>query len=286
MSEPRTVATFCPDLETVSAYIDGTIDPPTRAAVEAHLAECESCHDLVVETMAAVDDMNAAERRDTVAPRWRRGFYLGTALLAAAALVLAVGLTVLSKQAGQRDNSTFAGLVAAVGPERLVEPRLTGNFLFGPLRSQVRGAADAGSLALIAAAAEADNAAKSAPGPETRRAAAVAHVLLGDYDGAIAALRDACGTGDARCESDLGAAYLARATTTRSASDLAEAATRTRRALEIDPSLREAAFNEGLILERQGRLQDAAAAWTRYLSLDPDSPWAGEARRQRARPGA
>jgi hypothetical protein len=286
MSEPRTIPAPCPDLETVSAYVDGTVDPPTRAAVEAHLAECDPCHDLLVETMAAVDHMKAAERGGTAAPRSRRGFYLGTALLAAAALVLAVGAGVLLRQSAQGDDSTFAGLVAAVGPERLVEPRLSGNFLFGPLRSQVRGSAEPGNLALMSAAAEADNAAKSSPGPETRRAAAVARVLLGDYDGAVGLLRDACAAGDARCESDLGAAYFARATVTQSASDLAEAAARTRRALEIDPALREAAFNEGLILERQGRPQDAAAAWTRYLSLDPDSAWAGEARRHRARPGA
>jgi hypothetical protein len=50
------------------------------------------------------------------------------------------------------------------------------------------------------------------------------------------------------------------------------------RALGADPNLREAQFNLSLAFEGLRRTDDARAAWTRYLEMDPNSSWATEAR--------
>jgi len=38
-------------------------------------------------------------------------------------------------------------------------------------------------------------------------------------------------------------------------------------------------FNLALLQQRLERHQDAAAGWKCYLKLDPDSPWAAQAKR-------
>jgi CHAT domain-containing protein len=50
------------------------------------------------------------------------------------------------------------------------------------------------------------------------------------------------------------------------------------RAAEIDPQSPAAQYNKALSIERLSLLPWARAAWYRYLRLDNDSPWAGEAR--------
>ena len=42
-----------PDLETLSAYIDGELGRQVKAEVEGHLASCEMCLDLVSDVMAS-----------------------------------------------------------------------------------------------------------------------------------------------------------------------------------------------------------------------------------------
>lgn len=42
-----------PDLETLSAYIDGELGRQVKADVEDHLASCEPCLDLVSDVMAS-----------------------------------------------------------------------------------------------------------------------------------------------------------------------------------------------------------------------------------------
>jgi tetratricopeptide (TPR) repeat protein len=287
MSEPGRAMPACPNLETLSAYVDGTVDRPERDAIETHLTACEECYDLVVETAHAVDQTQAAGRSEVAVVPSRRRVYATIGLLAAAAgLILAVRLGLPGRQAVGLEPA-LASLVAAVGPERLIEPRLTGGFQFGPLRSPVRGTPDAANLALSVALADAAAAARSTPGPATHRAAGIAQLLAGQHDAAIATLEAACREqgADSGCEADLGAAYFASASSTGSATELDAAAAHTRRALALQPDLREAAFNEALILERKDLRGEAKAAWLRYLTLDPDSAWADEARRHRARLG-
>jgi hypothetical protein len=50
-----------PDLETLSAYIDGVLGRHPKADVEDHLASCEPCLDLVSDVMASA--AGPAERK-------------------------------------------------------------------------------------------------------------------------------------------------------------------------------------------------------------------------------
>jgi len=118
-------------------------------------------------------------------------------------------------------------------------------------------------------------------------------LLWGKASEAVEALEDAGfgGQETGRTLSDLAVAYLARAAKTGDAGDFADALDVSERALAIDPDLPEARFNRALALDAL-YLEDAAAqAWERYLEVDPDSDWAGEARSrldklQTARPPA
>jgi len=49
-----------PDPETLAAYADGTLDLRERRAVEAHLAECHDCDELVMEVVR-IQETSAAE---------------------------------------------------------------------------------------------------------------------------------------------------------------------------------------------------------------------------------
>ena len=50
-----------PDLETLSAYVDGVLVEGVKADIEAHLAICEPCLDLVTNVMASSTRTQASE---------------------------------------------------------------------------------------------------------------------------------------------------------------------------------------------------------------------------------
>jgi tetratricopeptide (TPR) repeat protein len=114
--------------------------------------------------------------------------------------------------------------------------------------------------------------------------AGIARLLTGDRDQAINLLSQAVRLDpeSAAHRSDLAAAHLAR----DQGDDTARAADLARQALAlVEPGsqrLPEAQFNLALALELLGRTVDALAAWEAYLTLDPSSPWANEARSHRA----
>jgi CHAT domain-containing protein len=62
---------------------------------------------------------------------------------------------------------------------------------------------------------------------------------------------------------------------------LTEALAASEKALQLDAQFLEALFNRALILERLGLGRQAREAWDRYLSADPRSNWAAEAKRHR-----
>src|SRR5687767_6639457 len=95
-------ASVHPDVETLAAYVDGTLEERPRGDVEAHIAECEDCYELVTEVMrskhADVGDL-AADIAPTSEPRSpsvvvpftrRRWVVASTVGLAAAAALLLV----------------------------------------------------------------------------------------------------------------------------------------------------------------------------------------------------
>jgi anti-sigma factor RsiW len=41
----------CPDANVLAAYIDGRLAPTARQEVDAHLADCDDCYEVSVETV-------------------------------------------------------------------------------------------------------------------------------------------------------------------------------------------------------------------------------------------
>lgn len=270
------------DSETLAAYVDRRLTAGERADVEARLAADPDSYELLVEVMRtheALGDVTAAPARTESTTRtfvWAAG-----ALAAAAALVIAVrfGPGLLPSQ--RPANSLEAALLAAVGNERYLEPRLTGGFPSGPVRSANRGQGDLSSqnLALLAAAGEAQKRAQAESGASNLQAWGVAQLLLGSYDDAIESLESAAiaSPAEAALLSDLAAAYAARAARDRSAQDWSNALERSEQALRSDGNRLEALFNRALALEAL-HLDGAHAAWQAYLDRDSTSAWADEAR--------
>lgn len=59
MNDARSPESGCPDPETLAAYIDDRLSAPDRAAVEAHLADCDACREVVVDTVATMPEVDA-----------------------------------------------------------------------------------------------------------------------------------------------------------------------------------------------------------------------------------
>jgi cytochrome c-type biogenesis protein CcmH/NrfG len=86
---------------------------------------------------------------------------------------------------------------------------------------------------------------------------------------------------DATLLNDLAVALLAsgRPQNQQRAKDLLE------QVVARDANRLEAWFNLGLAAEATGDTTRAREAWSRYLALDPSSPWAAEARARLGKPG-
>jgi hypothetical protein len=292
----------CPDAERLAEYVDGGLPPRGREEIEAHLANCSDCRAVVAETTEFVrtDRAAAPHWQETSSPvtKFNRRRVVGVAgvLAAAAALVFFIRVTRPELVFGPRsDRPELAELIAALAnqPDRVIEGRLTGGFRYGPPPPTTRGSGDrAVSPDVRIAATKLEALAKEREAPEQLAALGVAYLALGDDDKAIETL-DAVvrqRPGDFRFESDLSAAYLARARRIGRPDDWSRALAAAERALKENPRAVEASFNRALALD--GLQQDAAAseAWTTYEQLDRSPGWSAEAAeranqaRARARP--
>jgi CHAT domain-containing protein len=283
----------CPSLETLAAYVDGAMDAAARQEIQRHLAGCEVCYDIVVETARAVDELAVvAEGGDAEVikfPRRRMALGAAAALAAAAAVILAVWIQPAwwtNLTGGRRGG--IESLVAAAGSERSLEARLTG-FPHRPLASATRSVAGARTtnLTLLAAAGELQQKVQSDPGPENERAWGVAQLLLNDHGGAVASLERAAAAmpDNGAVQNDLAAAYIARAQGQQRPDDWPRAVAAAERAIRLDSGGVEAWFNRALAIDGLRLPTEARRAWDDYLQRDSTSPWADEARRARDRLG-
>lgn len=274
----------CPDLETIAAFIDGRLEARQRERIATHVAGCETCYFLVAEAAHVAPSTGADE--EPVLPRrwWQRPVakWSGTGLAAAAALMLAVRVGFWSAP----DDVALEELVAAVGTERLIEPRLTGGFAYGPLRETTIRSVP-GQLVVIGvspdvrlAAARIEKATTSQYTAAAFRARGVAALVTGDLERAVTALEAALSerATDARVLNDLAAGYLVRGQRAGDKAQISKALTTLNRALEIDRHLAEAHFNRAIALEELSLTNEARDAWESYLAIDDQSSWAEEAR--------
>jgi tetratricopeptide (TPR) repeat protein len=266
----------CPDPETLAVYLDGGLTPPARDDMAAHLASCETCYGVLVESAQTRVSAATVLRM----PWWRTRTAMAAGLAAAAAVVLAVGVSVWP---GPSRGPELTGLVAAVGTDRVIEPRLSGGFAHGPLRGTLRstqpGSPDISPDVRIAAA-QIEKQAAGVHSAAANQARGVAALVIGDTSRAVEALEHAVelDASDARTLSDLAAAYLVRAPAVNGRDDVSKALAAANRALNTDRSLPEAWFNRALALERLSMADEARAAWQGYLAIDDRSGWADEAR--------
>jgi CHAT domain-containing protein/tetratricopeptide (TPR) repeat protein len=284
----KSSASGCPDPETMAAYLDGRLPSDARARITEHLAACQDCYFVFKESaqmhVAAAASVQAAEPRGWgVRVRTSRVMWsvAGTGLAAAAAITLFVGTGGLDRW--RSSDANLQALVAAVGEERMFEPRLAGGFAFGPLRGPVRAGESAPALVspdVRIAAAQIEKAAVAHRTPRVLTSLGVAHLVLGDLDRAVAVLEEAADQPlpSAATLNDLAAAYLVRATRSHQPQDLPKALSTADRAVKADPRLAEAWFNRAFALERLSLTSEARQAWQDYLKIDDRSAWAGEAR--------
>ena len=277
-------ATFteCLDPEVLAAYLAGRLPETERRAVTEHLADCA----VFIATAREYRGWRWAWadriwRAVVEASGWSKAVMVTAALGTATASLTFFLRPELMTQLWPR-RAELTGLVAAVGTERTIEPRLTGGFAYGPLRGPVRGERTDERLSpeLRIAALTLEKRVQGRRDPSSLAAYGAALLVTGRAEQAVSALEEAARIApkNARVQSDLSAAYLVRAREKPDLEDLSKALTAATAATEADPSLAEAQFNIALALEGLSRRDDARKAWEAYLKTDSMSPWAGEAK--------
>lgn len=200
----------------------------------------------------------------------------------AAAAGIAIAAWAVAEWRPRRAATDLGPLIAAVGTDRLIEPRLSGGFRYGELPVR-RGSADmSASPDVRIAAARIDKAADPAD-PRQLARRGVARLL----DGRVAAATDDLASAAARLSgdpavlSDYAAALLSAAhrDPARALSLRVEALDAASRATRLAPALPEAWFNRALAAELIPQGFGAIEAWTQYIDVDAASGWALEGRR-------
>ena len=280
MTDGRHPPEGCLDAETLAAFIDGRLEPRERAAVEAHLAECEDCYEAWMESIRLAAEAARSEAVPVATPqrstRW---------MIWAASIAAALALTVWTSRSflTGSDRPEIRELVTAMASARPVEARLTGGFAWGPVPSATRsGTQSQTAPAVTIAAAQLQQRLEQQRTAETLAGFATGQMALAtsqSLDAAIQALKEATAMApdNAFYWSDLGAAYYSRYQLDAQALDLPEASEAIESALSLKPDLIEARFNRALILEKLGLQERALQAWRDDLALDGRSPWAAEA---------
>lgn len=279
----------CPDAETLAAYLDGTLDPPTRDGVEAHLADCAACRAGLAETMTFLREDAARPAAAPAAPRRvpfrstaRRTGLIAALAAAAAVLIVAWVAPQWRPWPAAGDTPELQALMAAVAkePARPVEGRLAGGFAYGPPPSVVRGPAGAALQPETQLAIERIRQ-RMSPASSDAHTLAVARLVAADTTGAIAALEAArtLQPQSAAVLNDLAAAHLARGRQSGDRTDFVQAREAAKHALRLDRTFAPAYFNLGLAYEALGASVLARDAWRGYLAIDSSSEWAREAQR-------
>lgn len=107
----------CPELEALAAFVEGKLEGTERAAVVAHLADCDACREVVAESRALAGELELAGRDSSPEVRSlpvsrRPGFSSGWGVGLAAVLGLAaVGLGYLALLRPQSVEAVLGGLV-------------------------------------------------------------------------------------------------------------------------------------------------------------------------------
>lgn len=284
MSTPMTM-TDCPTDETLAAFLDGRLDAKSRQVVIEHMSSCPDCYAVI---SAGWDYQQTEETAlaPVVRGRFSRKALVWTAGAAAAAsMVIVLALPEIQTWIAFQRTGGMSALIAAQNTmkERPFPGRLSG-FGYQPYRpkrgSQEESNDETYQVLRAVGQLKDESTARSA---HEFHALAAAHLLLnqpGDRDAAIAAIERAgeLSPDDPSILNDLAVAYLQRFQYTSNAADAQRALQAAERAWQLAQTS-DIAFNRALAFEANGRKADAVRAWQTYLSIDPNSPWAADARR-------
>jgi tetratricopeptide (TPR) repeat protein len=263
-----------PTDETLAAFVDDRLDAARRAEVIRHLTGCAECRDVA----AAASELRA----DEGAGRVVQGRF-GVRVLGATAAALAAAVVLVVFLADPFARAGIGELVEASDSlqYRRAHGRISGGFPYKPPRPAMRSGAeetfDARERKLWEAAGRIQNSE-----PPDFHARGVVQLLLGNSAAAADALERAHeqSPDDAQVATDLAAALIARGRERRSRADLERALALSERTASGGQNA-EAAWNRALALESLERTDEARRAWDDYLRLDPNGPWASEARGRR-----
>src|SRR5262245_30986776 len=210
-----------------------------------------------------------------------------------AALLIGLGLGIWHHFRGESEiERGLAALEQAYGEQRPFKARISG-FGYAPSEpSARRGNAETQKVdrvALDRAKVFLFSLSGGDSDPEIDHALGKYYLTQNEFDTAVDRLTKALSAGadSAQLRNDLGAALLAKierdhATETGAevrdnARDFNESLAHLNKALELDPTMREALFNRALLYRSQQLRRQALADYEAYLRLDPNSRWAGEA---------
>jgi tetratricopeptide (TPR) repeat protein len=274
----------CLTEETLTDYLEGSLDLAVKAASEVHLVSCGDCRQQLAFFMRVLDsdvDPTEAGTLKTIAAEWdkRRGLsetpvrrfglrgYAAVWGALAAALVISVVSVWVVRQQSSEPKSASEIVQLLLKDKRPFEARLADEPHHPILRT--RGTDDSGvSYGLLAG----EMTRLSANSHEMGRF----HLLQKEFSRAIPYLENAereVGA-SAAVHNDLGVAYLENG----NAAQFEKAEQEFLHATREDASFATAVFNLALFYERINATDRATAQWKRYLELDSESDWAKEAR--------
>jgi len=257
-----------PAAEDLGRFVEGTLPDNERGEVVAHIADCDECRILVV------DSAEFIEPAKKESPRWWAAV--------AAAVVLSVGI---GSFVYWHFNDRLADVKGAYGQLKVrpFEARLSG-FPYVPWHVN-RGGGDEAEPEPTVDIMKGEAAGVTelrGDDAKTLDARGVGFLLTGSAGEAVAQLQDAVNRepNNVHYQSDLAAALLA---TARGKSDMERALAACDQALRIDPRSADALFNRAVALEQLDRRSEAITAYDRYLAVDAKSSWADEAKINRER---
>jgi CHAT domain-containing protein len=198
--------------------------------------------------------------------------------------VLACSVDSRSGAAGTRLELQELATALAHASTRPIEGRLSGGFPYAPPPASTRGLTRGiASPDIRIAAARLEKAAAERPTPRTLAAMGVGYLTVGEWDRAVEALQDAVSDAPdvSAYQSDLSAAYLARASDRHRAEDWVRALAAADRALRMAPEQAEALFNRALSLRGLHLRSAEAEAWADVARVEPTREWRDDAARYR-----
>jgi cytochrome c-type biogenesis protein CcmH/NrfG len=266
----------------LTEYLEGGMDPPVRAACEAHLVACEHCRAklaffmrLIKQEVEPAEELVLASAQQVwirrqgdrqVLTRSRRNRWTVASGGIAAAVALAVGTTYFLDRIGE-PRSAEEVIQLLLAEKRPFEARISGQPY--PPYTSTRAPGDAGSSYSLLT------------GQMSRLSASTYemgkfYLLQKDFGRAIEyfALAEREPGASADVHNDYGVALLESGID----SNLPRAASEFRHALAAKPDYAPAVFNLAILYERTGRADLAVQQWTKSMQLEPQVDWSREAK--------